>query len=130
MDTKTALIAAGVLGVTVLLLMFSKRHPTAGVAADMTMMADCTDPCEVQQDELSCVQCSLGHEGSACYEECNIMMDDDSCFDCLGNLEYDPAWLDNDVWARYQNRNLIPEYDLMAEETEDPVYGVMQDAFY
>ena len=54
---------------------------------------NCYDVCEVAQNEMACVACELGPEDSACYAECNIAKNDVACDQCLGTLDYEPAWL-------------------------------------
>lgn len=116
------LIVAGVIGATILLLVFSKKNPGifstaatsyAGGGDGMDAYSengyeeeegDCTGPCDAAQNEMACVSCLLGPEESACYAECNIAKNDVACDGCLGALDYEPEWLSSDVWGEYQQQ--------------------------
>jgi hypothetical protein len=111
MDSKTMLIAAGVIGATILLLVFSRRNAIAGGAysgmngEDAIGMdgmeqdtADCTEPCDIAQNEMACVECQLGPEDSACYAECNIAQNPVACTGCIDSLDYIPAWLEDEYF--------------------------------
>ena len=108
MKTNTLIIIGLVGAALVALFWFSKRNKgplTTTAAGAMPGYGNggygggggngdsCYDVCEVAQNEMACVACELGPEDSACYAECNIAKNDVACDQCLGALDYEPAWL-------------------------------------